>query len=106
MSWPQSTQLERSTNQTARALALWQMQQKGLIDLSYGNKTELATKLGVSRWTLDRTLEVLNQAKVLARELELAMLSDQRLQEMLHTPAMSVGEEEYQQALKSAGLAA
>jgi hypothetical protein len=78
MAWTQSEPLDRSINQTARALAIWQMQEKGLLDLSYGNKNDLAEKLGISRWTLDRTLAVLAQAKQLAKELELALLSEKR----------------------------
>lgn len=106
MTWAQSEPLERSTNQTARALAIWQMQEKGLLDLSYGNKNDLAEKLGISRWTLDRTLAVLTQAKQLAKELELALLSERRYEEMKADPAMCISDEEYNRLLQAEGLAA
>lgn len=106
MSWAQSEPLDRSTNQTARALAIWQLQEKGLLDLSYGNKNDLAEKLGISRWTLDRALAVLTQAKQLAKELELALISEKRYEEMKAEPAQCISEEEYNRLLQAEGLPA
>lgn len=75
--WAQAEPLDRSTTQTARVFALWQAQQEGLIDLSsYGSKGDLAKKLGISRWTLDRSLEVLDEATKLAKEVKLALISE------------------------------
>lgn len=70
VNWTKEEPLERSTNRTARALAIWSLQQKGLIDLSHGSKVSLAKKLGISRHTLDRTLEIIDQAKALAIDIE------------------------------------
>ena len=64
----------------------------------------LAKRLKISPLTLDRTLAVMDEAKKLAKELTLAMVSDARLEEMRLKPNGAMSFEQYQQTLKAEGL--
>lgn len=54
----------RTIEQAARILAIYQLQEAGVLDLS--NKSETARRLGVSRYTLDRDLSNVEEARALA----------------------------------------
>ncbi len=102
--WTKKQRLDRSTTQAARALALWEVERLGLLNFTYGSKRKLAKRLKVSPMTLDRTLAVLNEAKLLAKELKLELISDTRLEEMTVKQRNNISFEQYQQTLKDEGL--
>ncbi len=108
----------RSIDIVKRTIVLWELLRQGKLDVGYGTKGPLAEALGVTRHTLGRNIAAIDEAQSdvdrILRQLDPTYLQQQAEQSKLarqlyasrHIPGTFLDEDEYEQALKDAGLVA
>jgi response regulator of citrate/malate metabolism len=65
--WAKTEASNRSVGKSAFVVALYMLQQQGRLTIE--NKSEFAKKLGISRWSLDRYLAAIEEAKKLSEDI-------------------------------------
>jgi len=107
----------KTTGMINRVLTLWEMQRRGLLDMSHGSKVELAKFFGISRMTLDRALAAMVEAQPevdrMLRRVDPDYLAKQATAEQIaryrfgqrDLPGAWLDEDQYNEVLQLAGLA-